>query len=64
MPHQENTKYNDNSMNQTHLTKTLNKITWRQLPQVPGGKPRGSSLKAACQVSSQATAYIVKMFSR
>ena len=30
----------------------------------PGGKPHGLSLKVACQVSSQAAAYMVKMFSR
>ena len=27
-----------------------------------GGKPRGLSLKVACQVNYQATAYMVKMF--
>ena len=32
------------------------------MPKVPGGKPRGLSLKAACQVSSQATACMIKMF--
>ena len=32
--------------------------------QVPGGKSRGLSLKVACHVSSQAAAYMVKMFSR
>ena len=61
MPHQDNTKYNDNNMKQMHFTKTLNKIAWRQLPQVPGGKPHGLSLKVAGRVSSQAMA---KMFSR
>ena len=34
------------------------------VPEVPGGKPRGLSLKEACQVSLQADAYMVKMFSR
>ena len=32
------------------------------LPLVHSGKPPGLSLKAACQVSSQATAYVVQMF--
>ena len=32
------------------------------LPEIPGRKSRGLSLKVACQVSSQAMAYTVKMF--
>mgnify|MGYP001798260727 CR=1 FL=1 len=64
MPHQDNTKYNDNNMKQIHFTKTLNKISRRQLPKVSDRKPCGSTPKVASQVSSQAAAYVVKMFSR